>query len=278
LVGVAVPSLVTLSCKKEEKPQEQPKPQPENTITVKKGTFRLPELVGGFKEGSLTADQFKEQITSGFIYKNLNVFFNNADVNKITEGDIKVQNAIPNSSKTSILVSIGIKGLPFQFEIVGFKIANIDSDVTNDFVHKKTVFNATEFSGDSGDLSQKTIAEAEAYIKETDNFIQTHKGVLFEYIHETLLTKFNTKTNIELTVIGDELFVNLYEDKNASNNNPPKFSFKIIGFKDDTQSDTPGGDSIVEIKSSIEIESSDFVDLKDKTLKQGLEFFQGNKQ
>ena len=278
LVGVAVPSLVTLSCKKEEKPQL------ENAITVKKEKFSLAEF--GIKESSLTVDQFKEQITPGFIYKHLNVFFNNVDFNKITEGNIKVKNAIPNTSKTSILVSVEIKGLPFQFEIVGFKIEDTNNNPADDFIYKNKVFNATQFSGDSGDLSQKTIAEAKAYIEGTDNFIQTHKDVLFEYIHETLLTKFNTKTNIELIVIGDKLFVNLYEDKNTSNNNKPKFSFEITGFKDDTQSDipgdtpgnTPGGDAIVEIKSSIEIESSDFVDLKDKTLKQGLEFFQGNKQ
>lgn len=267
LVGVAVPSLVTLSCKKEEKPQ------PETTITVKKENFRLSEL--GIKEGFLTADQFKEQITPGFIYKHLNVFFNNADVNKITEGDIKVKNATPNQSKDSILISFEIKGLLFQFQIVGFKIEDTDSTVTNNFIPKKTVFDATEFSGD---LSQKTIAEAKKYIEETDNFIQTHKDVLFSYIHETLLNNFNTKTNIELTEIGNSLFVTLYESK--SDSTKIKFNFEITGFKDDTQSDTPGetpgGDAIVEIKSSIEIESSDFVDLKDKTLKQGLEFFQGN--
>lgn len=278
LVGVAVPSLVTLSCKKEEKPQLE-----NITITVKKDIFSLAELRNKegslIKEGSLTVEQFKEQITPGFIYKNLNVFFNNADVNKITEGNIKVQNATPHPSKSSIFVSIEIKGLTFQFQIVGFKIEDTDTNVTNNFIPKKTVFNATEFSGD---LSQKTIAEAKTFIKgQENNFITTNKDVLFSYIHETLLNNFNTEANIELTEIGNRLFVTLYENKSDSNNKT-KFNFEIIGFKDDTQSDTPGntpgGDAIVEIKSSIEIESSDFVDLKDKTLKQGLEFFQGNEQ
>ena len=281
LVGVAVPSLVTLSCKKEEKPQEQPKPQPENTITVKKENFRLSELRNTdgslIKDSSLTLEQFKTQITPGFIYKNLNVFFNNADVNKITEGDIKVINATPNESESSILVSIKIKDLPFQFKIVGFKIEDTDNNLTNNFIPKNKVFNATQFSGDSGDLSQKTIAEAKQYIEGATDFIKNHKDVLFSYIHETLLTKFNTKENIELTNIGNTLFVTLYDNKSDSTNKT-KFTFEIIGFKGDTQDDTPGntpgGDAIVEIKSSIEIESSDFVDLKDKTLKQGLEFFQ----
>ena len=272
LVGVAVPSLVTLSCKKEKKTQL------ENTITVKKENFHLAEL--GFTEGSLTTDQFKEQITPGFIYKNLNVFFNNIDVNKITEGDIKVQNAIPNTSKDSILISCEIKGHLFQFKIVGFKIEDADSNLTNNFIPNKTVFDATEFSGDSGDLSSKTIAEAKKYIEETTDFIKKHKDVLFNYIHDTLLNSFNTKGNIELTEIGNKLFVTLYENK--SDSTKIKFNFEITGFKDDTQSDTPsdtpGGDAIVEIQSSIEIESSDFVDLKDKTLKQGVEFFQGNEQ
>lgn len=277
LVGVAVPSLVTLSCKKEEKPQLE-----NTTITVKKDIFSLAELRNKegslIKEGSLTVEQFKEQITPGFIYKNLNVFFNNADVNKITEGNIKVTNATPHPSNSSILVSIEIKGLTFQFQIVGFKIADTDNNVTNNFIPKKTIFNATEFSGD---LSQKTIVEAETYIGQTTDFIKTNKDVLFSYIHETLLTQFNTQANIEVNKIGNRLFVTLYENKSDSNNKI-KFNFEIIGFKDDTQSDTPsdtpGGDAIVEIKSSIEIESSDFVDLKDKTLKQGLEFFQGNEQ
>ena len=276
LVGVAVPSLVTLSCKKEEKPQEQPKPQPENTITVKKENFRLSELRNTdgslIKDSSLTLEQFKTQITPGFIYKNLNVFFNNADVNKITEGDIKVINATPNESESSILVSIKIKDLPFQFKIVGFKIEDTDNNLTNNFIPKNKVFNATQFSGDSGDLSQKTIAEAKQYIEGATDFIKNHKDVLFSYIHETLLTKFNTKENIELTNIGNTLFVTLYDNKSDSTNKT-KFTFEIIGFKGDTQDDTPGntpgGDAIVEIKSSIEIESSDFVDLKDKTLKQG---------
>ena len=97
---------------------------------------------------------------------------NNVDFNKITEGNIKVKNAIPNTSKTSILVSVEIKGLPFQFEIVGFKISDTDNNVTNNFIPKKTVFAATEFSGDSGDLSQKTIAEANQYIGQTTDFIK----------------------------------------------------------------------------------------------------------
>ena len=261
LVGVVVPSIITLSCKAENKQQTE---VVDTTIKVKNSNFNSTDL--GF-EATKKADEALTEITVDWIHSKLNTLFTNADANKITKDDIKIINKT-KTSDVEVFVSLKIQDVPLEFRIKGFKI----EAKQDEFIAR-----ATEFSADAFGLADKTAEEAKSLINK--EWVKTNKDIIFSSIDNTTLDKLSH--NITTTVIGNSIYVTL-SSKGWTNSQQPSessqkqtqteektisFNFEIKNFKEQTQ--TPGvpENSIVnQIKGDIVKESSEFNELKNKLI------------
>ena len=257
LVGVVVPSIITLSCKAENKQQTE---VVDTTIKVKNSNFNLTDL--GF-EATKKADEVLQQINPEWVHGKLNTLFTNADANKITKDDIKIINKT-KTSDVEVFVSLKIQDVSLEFRIKGFKI----EEKQDEFIAR-----ATEFSADAFGLADKTAEEAKSLINK--DWVKTNKNIIFSSINDTTLDKLSH--NITTTVIGNSIYVTL-SSKGWTNSQPSEkqtqteektisFNFEIKNFKEQTQ--TPGvpENSIVnQIKGDIVKESSEFNELKNKLI------------
>lgn len=264
LVGVVVPSIITLSCKAENKQQTE---VVDTTIKVKNSNFNSTDL--GF-EATKKADDALTEITVDWVHSKLNTLFTNVDANKITKNDIKIINKT-KISDVEVFVSLKIQDVSLEFRIKGFKI----EEKQDEFIAR-----ATEFSADAFGLADKTAEEAKSLINK--EWVKTNKEIIFSSINETTLDKLSHNTTP--TVIGNSIYVTLSSkgwtegtnnNGNGGGNQQPSqkqtqtisFNFEIKNFKEQTQTpDVPENSIVNQIKGDIVKESSEFNELKNKLI------------
>lgn len=252
LVGVVVPSIITLSCKAENKQQTE---VVDTTIKVKNSNFNSTDL--GF-EATKKADDALTEITVDWVHSKLNTLFTNADANKITKDDIKIINKT-KISNVEIFVSLKIQDVSLEFRIKGFKI--------EEFTARATEFDANAFD----DLANKTAEEAKSLINK--EWVKTHKDTIFSSIEDETLKKLSHNTTP--TVTGNSIYVTLSskgwtEGESQSSEKQTQiisFAFVINNFKEQTQTpDAPENNIANQIKGDIVKESSEFNELKNKLI------------
>lgn len=263
LVGVVVPSIITLSCKAENKQQTE---VVDTTIKVKNSNFNLTDL--GF-EATKKADEVLQQINPEWVHGKLNTLFTNADANKITKNDIKIINKT-KISDVEVFVSLKIQDVSLEFRIKGFKI----EEKQDEFIAR-----ATEFSADAFGLADKTAEEAKSLINK--EWVKTNKDIIFSSIEDKTLEKLSHNTTP--TVIGNSIYVTLSskgwtEGTTGDSQQPSQkqtqteekiisFNFEINNFKEQTQTpDVPENSIVNQIKGDIVKESSEFNELKNKLI------------
>lgn len=258
LVGVVVPSIITLSCKAENKQQTE---VVDTTIKVKNSNFNLTDL--GF-EATKKADEVLQQINPEWVHGKLNTLFTNADANKITKDDIKIINKT-KTSDVEVFVSLKIQDVSLEFRIKGFK----KEEKQDEFEAR-----AKEFGADVFGLADKTAEEAKSLINK--EWVKTHKDTIFSSITDQTLEKLSHNTTP--TVIGNSIYVTLSSKGWTGDSQPSQkqtqieekiisFEFQINNFKEQTQTpDVPENSIVNQIKGDIVKESSEFNELKDKLI------------
>lgn len=241
VVGVVVPSLVTLSCKS----QKQTITTVDSEIKLKSNKFLAKAL--GF-EGTAQQVINEKLINQKWILEKLTILFDNIDVNKIVESDIII--AYAKATGTSLSIGLKIKDKPFTIEINDFKQ---EEQAVKTELRSGGKFQAKELFGNNNDEELNlTVSQAKTQI--TKEWIKEKSVLIFSQITKENLDKI---TGVQVKEIGTTIFVTLV--------GLDELVLEISGFKEETQ-DSPTDKPEVVIKQNIDLDAATFSDLKDRTI------------